>query len=206
MQQELAVYLSQFMFIWVLSQCWRFSASYFGRLSPIWTFTQVWNCGSQRQWLPVQKRLAGSREPCVLSPLLIYYSLSLPTSLSLPLPSSLSLTLFLFLSLYSPSVSRPTVDGPPMLASSYVHMFPKQRDLMGFDEVGNSSSSCFITNNKYIFIVSQLCYDIMIFPSSTYWLAPLRQHLQSWLLICRHSLNFKAVCGRVIRLTRRRCF
>lgn len=28
-----------------------------------------------------------------------------------------------------------TVDGPPMRSSRYVHMFPRQRDLMGFDEV-----------------------------------------------------------------------
>lgn len=27
------------------------------------------------------------------------------------------------------------IDGPPMLASRYIHMFPKQRDLMGFDEI-----------------------------------------------------------------------
>lgn len=28
-----------------------------------------------------------------------------------------------------------TVNGPPMYPSRFVHMFPKQRDLMGFDEV-----------------------------------------------------------------------
>ncbi|KAM6902368.1 procollagen galactosyltransferase 2 [Xenentodon cancila] len=28
-----------------------------------------------------------------------------------------------------------TIDGPPMRPSSFVHMFPKQRDLMGFDEI-----------------------------------------------------------------------
>lgn len=28
-----------------------------------------------------------------------------------------------------------TIDGPPMSASRYIHMFPKQRDLMGFDEI-----------------------------------------------------------------------
>lgn len=70
--------------------------------------------------------------------------------LSLPLSHSPSLSL----SLYSPSVSRPTVDGPPMLASRYIHMFPKQRDLMGFDEVANSSSSCFIINNTFIITIS----------------------------------------------------
>lgn len=28
------------------------------------------------------------------------------------------------------------VDGPPMYPSRFIHMFPKQRDLLGFDEVG----------------------------------------------------------------------
>ncbi|TNN70712.1 Procollagen galactosyltransferase 1-A [Liparis tanakae] len=30
---------------------------------------------------------------------------------------------------------RAAVDGPPMRLSRYVYMFPKQRDLMGFDEI-----------------------------------------------------------------------
>lgn len=42
-------------------------------------------------------------------------------------------------SLLPPQTNIPVcgkVDGPPMYPSRFIHMFPKQRDLLGFDEVG----------------------------------------------------------------------
>lgn len=42
-----------------------------------------------------------------------------------------------------------------MLASRYIHMFAKQRDLMGFDEVGRAPSSS----------TSPSCFIFRIFPS-----------------------------------------
>lgn len=45
-----------------------------------------------------------------------------------------------------------TVDGPPMYPSRFVHMFPKQRDLMGFDEVRTTEKAyCFIITVCFLF-------------------------------------------------------
>uniref|UniRef100_H3D6P7 Cerebral endothelial cell adhesion molecule n=1 Tax=Tetraodon nigroviridis TaxID=99883 RepID=H3D6P7_TETNG len=54
------------------------------------------------------------------------------------------------------------IEGPPMFPSRYVHMFPKQRDLMGFDEIYLINTAAPSAETGLLFSLNELEIDVKV--------------------------------------------